>query len=56
MLELGLVVRTGHRQLQRGKQQLLHASLHGADREAFLELAVGGRLVEAVEGLQQARR
>ena len=37
-------------ELERGQQHLLDGALDRADREALLELAVGGGLVEAVEG------
>src|SRR6266511_2930050 len=56
MLELGGVFGALGRPLERRKQDLLDGALQGANREALLELAVGGGLVEAVEGAQQARR
>src|SRR6266511_2171361 len=56
MLELGGVFGALGRHLERRKQDLLDGALQGANREALLELAVGGGLVEAVEGAQQARR
>jgi hypothetical protein len=37
--------------LERGQQQVLDRPLDRADREALLHHAVGGGLVEAVEGV-----
>jgi hypothetical protein len=56
VLELGLVIGPVGGHPEGRQQELLDASLDRADREAFLELAVGSRLVERVEGLQEARR
>ena len=56
VLELGLVIGPVGGHPEGRQQEFLDASLDRADREAFLELAVGSRLVERVEGLQEARR
>ena len=55
VLELGLAAGAAGGDLERGEEDLLERPLDRADGEALLELAVGGRLVEAVERGQQPR-
>jgi hypothetical protein len=54
VLELGLAVRAPGRELEARQQQLGDRALDGAHREALLELAIRGGLVEAVEGGDEA--
>src|SRR5215212_3864777 len=49
MLELRGAVRASQGGLEGGEEELLHASLERADREARLELAVDRSLVEGIE-------
>ena len=53
-LELGLALGLGGELVDRGEQHLLHGPLQGPHREALLDGAVGGLLVEALEGGAQA--
>jgi hypothetical protein len=53
-LELGLAPAAVLRELDGRQQELLHRALHGADGDALLHHAVGGDLVEAVKGVDEA--
>ncbi len=53
-LELGLAVGVGGEVVDRRQEHLLDRALERAHREAFLDRAVGGGLVEALESGQQA--
>ena len=56
VLELGGAVFAPRGQVERGQQDLRDGAFDRPDGEALLELAIGGRLVEAVEGDDQPRR